>query len=86
MSFRTNDHAPIVCQGQPPGLAGSPRSKHGRPRVILATMADEQGVPTLFEWAGGAAAFERLTEVLYRRVAEDAIPAPVFGWGVPGKP
>jgi hemoglobin len=34
--------------------------------------------PTLFAWAGGAAALERLTEVFYRRVREDALLAPVF--------
>lgn len=34
--------------------------------------------PTLFEWAGGLAAFERLTSVFYERVASDALLAPVF--------
>jgi hemoglobin len=34
--------------------------------------------PTLFEWAGGAEALERLTEAFYRRVREDDLLAPVF--------
>lgn len=34
--------------------------------------------PTLYEWAGGADAFERLTQVFYTRVADDPILAPVF--------
>ena len=34
--------------------------------------------PTLFEWAGGMPAFERLTEVFYRHVHADAVLAPVF--------
>jgi len=35
-------------------------------------------VPSLFEWAGGMAAIERLTSVFYSRVQGDAILAPVF--------
>ena len=34
--------------------------------------------PTLFEWAGGAEAFDRLTEAFYARVREDELLAPVF--------
>jgi hemoglobin len=34
--------------------------------------------PTLFEWAGGMPAFERLTEVFYRHVHADPVLAPVF--------
>jgi hemoglobin len=36
------------------------------------------GEPTLYEWAGGAEAFQRLTDVFYRRVHTDPILAPVF--------
>jgi hemoglobin len=36
-------------------------------------------VPTVYEWAGGAEAFERLTEVFYRNhVLSDPILGPVF--------
>jgi hemoglobin len=35
-------------------------------------------VPTVYEWAGGAEAFETLTELFYRRVHEDELLAPVF--------
>jgi len=34
--------------------------------------------PTVYEWAGGAEAFLRLTEVFYDKVLEDPILAPVF--------
>jgi hemoglobin len=34
--------------------------------------------PTLYEWAGGAAAFERLTDLFYGRVRQDPVLAPVF--------
>jgi hemoglobin len=35
-------------------------------------------IPSLFEWAGGAAALERLTQVFYGRVPSDPLLAPVF--------
>ena len=34
--------------------------------------------PTLYEWAGGRPAFDRLTEAFYRRVRKDDILGPVF--------
>ena len=34
--------------------------------------------PTLFEWAGGQEALERLTEAFYSRVREDDLLAPLF--------
>jgi hemoglobin len=34
--------------------------------------------PTLYEWAGGMEAFERLTAAFYTRVREDELLAPVF--------
>ena len=34
--------------------------------------------PTLYEWAGGADAFERLTSVFYDKVLEDDVLEPVF--------
>jgi hemoglobin len=35
-------------------------------------------VPTVYEWAGGKAAFERLTDAFYDRVQADDLLAPVF--------
>lgn len=34
--------------------------------------------PTPYEWAGGAGAFERLTEVFYERVRADELIGPLF--------
>src|SRR6266571_2927879 len=34
--------------------------------------------PTLFEWAGGMSAIERLMDSFYRKVRQDAVLAPVF--------
>ena len=35
-------------------------------------------VPTLYEWAGGAAALERLTERFYAKVRADPVVGPLF--------
>ena len=37
-----------------------------------------EAVPTLYDWAGGGAAFERLTELFYAKVREDDLLEPVF--------
>ncbi len=39
---------------------------------------ERKSPPTLYEWAGGAAAIDRLTEVFYRHVHRDPVLAPVF--------
>jgi hemoglobin len=42
-------------------------------------MPTENTIPTLFEWAGGMPAFEKLTVVFYKKVLEDELLQPVFG-------
>ena len=42
--------------------------------------------PTLYEWAGGAEALERLTETFYAKVREDPILEPVFRRDGPRSP
>jgi hemoglobin len=37
-----------------------------------------ENVPTLYDWAGGAAALARLTEAFYQRVRDDDLLAPLF--------
>jgi hemoglobin len=39
-------------------------------------------VATLYEWAGGGEAFERLINAFYDRVEHDELIAPLFGGGV----
>jgi hemoglobin len=41
-------------------------------------VSDREETPTLYEWAGGAEAFERLTEAFYARVREDPLLGPLF--------
>ncbi len=38
----------------------------------------QEAVPSLYQWAGGLPAFERLTTVFYGRVPQDPLLAPVF--------
>ena len=42
--------------------------------------------PSLFEWAGGMPAFERLTAVFYGRVRKDPLLAPLFSHASPEHP
>ncbi|MEA2140715.1 MAG: hemoglobin, partial [Solirubrobacteraceae bacterium] len=39
-------------------------------------------VPSLYDWAGGEAAFVRLINAFYDRVEADALLSPLFGGGV----
>jgi hemoglobin len=41
-------------------------------------MKNESKIPSLFEWAGGMAAFEKLTDVFYKKVLQDELLKPVF--------
>jgi hemoglobin len=45
-------------------------------------MADGGDPPTLYEWAGGREAFERLIEAFYDRVERDELISPLFPGGV----
>lgn len=39
---------------------------------------NDKKIPSLYEWAGGMAAFEHLTEVFYARVPQEPLLAPLF--------
>ena len=41
-------------------------------------MNDKDNVPTLYEWAGGISAFERLTAISYRVVLKEPLLRPLF--------
>jgi hemoglobin len=45
-------------------------------------MAESDQPPTLYEWAGGREAFERLMNNFYDRVEEDELISPLFPGGV----
>ena len=44
----------------------------------MTSTTPAEPTPTLYEWAGGADALRRLTEVFYDRVHDDPVLAPVF--------
>lgn len=44
--------------------------------------AADAAVPTLYEWAGGSAAFVRMIDAFYDRVERDDLLAPLFPGGV----
>ncbi|KAB8183298.1 oxidoreductase [Nonomuraea phyllanthi] len=48
-------------------------------------MTDE-AVPTMYEWAGGDEALQRLTEVFYRTVVKDELIGPLFAHMAPDHP
>jgi hemoglobin len=41
-------------------------------------MSGDATIPSLYEWAGGSAAFERLTEAFYATVVDDELIGPLF--------
>ncbi|KAB2350942.1 group II truncated hemoglobin [Actinomadura rudentiformis] len=43
-------------------------------------------IPTLYDWAGGEEAFQRLTEAFYAKVREDELVGPLFAHMDPGHP
>jgi hemoglobin len=43
-------------------------------------------IPSLYEWAGGSEAFERLTEAFYTQVLKDDLIGPLFRGMDPGHP
>jgi hemoglobin len=45
-------------------------------------VADEEHIPTLFEWAGGEEAIEGLINAFYDRVEQDELLSPFFPGGV----
>lgn len=44
----------------------------------MSDHGDGEATPTLYEWAGGAESFERLTAAFYTRVAGDDLIGPLF--------
>lgn len=46
----------------------------------------ENAPPTLYDWAGGMPALERLTTRFYEHVAQDELLRPVFAHMGPGHP
>lgn len=50
--------------------------------MITLLHMNDADVPTLYAWAGGTAAFERLINAFYDRVEQDELLSPLFPGGV----
>jgi hemoglobin len=71
-SFRTGPHFPPFFAEVGEFVDGIEEMRHYAPVDIGSP------VPSLYEWAGGAAAFEKLFEAFYQRVPHDELLAPLF--------
>ncbi|WP_037683768.1 group II truncated hemoglobin [Streptomyces griseus] len=77
--FRTSELFPPFLAEIRPYVSDIEEMRHYRPTDVRGTGS---AVPTLYDWAGGAEAFSRLTEVFYGKVLKDDVLAPVFA-GLP---
>ncbi|MGS2648418.1 group II truncated hemoglobin [Streptosporangium sp. LJ11] len=77
--FRNSEHFTEFFAEIKPYVADIEEMRHYEP-VLNKTE------PTLFDWAGGATAFERLTETFYGHVREDEVIGPLFAHMDPDHP
>ncbi|RJL31698.1 group II truncated hemoglobin [Bailinhaonella thermotolerans] len=73
--FRRGEHFPAFFAEIKPYVTAIEEMRHYEPTGVRGTGG---AVPTLYAWAGGAEAFERLTEIFYRRVLADDLLEPLF--------
>lgn len=81
--FRKGEHFPAFFAAIKPYVEDIEEMRH-----YEATEVAGRGgaLPTLYEWAGGAEALDRLFTRFYQRVAEDGLLAPVFAGMDPHHP
>jgi len=73
--FRVGDLFPGFLAEIRPYVEAIDEMRHYEPTAVRGT---GQAVPSLYEWAGGTEAFERLTERFYEKVAVDDVVGPLF--------
>ncbi|NUS73856.1 MAG: antibiotic biosynthesis monooxygenase [Corynebacteriales bacterium] len=73
--FRKGPHFSEFLAAIGPYVTSIDEMRHYKPTKVVGKGG---AVPSLFEWAGGAQAFEELFTVFYKRVSDDDILAPVF--------
>jgi hemoglobin len=81
--FRGGEHFAAFFAEIRPYVAAIEEMRHYERTDVRGTGAS---VPSMYEWAGGAAAFERLTEAFYREVVKDDLLEPLFGHMDPDHP
>ncbi|MFI2759620.1 group II truncated hemoglobin [Streptomyces echinatus] len=77
--FRRSELFPPFLAEVRPYVERIEEMRHYRPTPVRGTGA---AVPTLYDWAGGGAAFSRLTSIFYDKVVKDDLLAPLFA-GLP---
>ncbi|GCD98074.1 group II truncated hemoglobin [Embleya hyalina] len=73
--FRKGPHFAAFFAAIRPYVAAIEEMRH---YAVTEVVGRGGSTPTLYEWAGGAPAFEKLFTTFYERVAKDEILAPVF--------
>ena len=73
--FRRSELFPPFFAEIRPYVENIEEMRHYRPTGV---QGGGGAVPTLYDWAGGAEAFSRLTEVFYDKVLKDDLLAPLF--------
>ncbi|MYW64772.1 antibiotic biosynthesis monooxygenase [Streptomyces sp. SID8379] len=73
--FRTSDLFPEFLAEIRPYVGDIDEMRHYKPTSVRGRGSAE---PTLYEWAGGAEAFARLTSVFYAHVVKDDLLGPLF--------
>ncbi|WP_131741849.1 group II truncated hemoglobin [Actinomadura roseirufa] len=81
--FRGGEHFPAFLAAIKPYAQRIEEMRHYEPTPVRGTGSS---VPTLYDWAGGADAFERLTEIFYAHVLKDDLIGPLFAHMDPGHP
>ncbi|GLY04579.1 MULTISPECIES: antibiotic biosynthesis monooxygenase [Actinoplanes] len=81
--FRTGDLFPGFLAEIGPHVGAIKEMRHYEPTVVRGSGG---AVPTLYDWAGGADAFERLTSRFYEKVGADDVIGPLFAHMDPGHP
>ncbi|WP_372348892.1 group II truncated hemoglobin [Streptomyces sp. KL116D] len=73
--FRKSDLFPGFLAEIRPYVGDIDEMRHYKPTTVRGRGSSE---PTLYEWAGGAEAFARLTSVFYDKVVKDDLLGPLF--------
>ncbi len=81
--FRRSELFPPFLAEIGPYVEHIEEMRHYRPTPVRG---DGSAVPTPYDWAGGAEAFSRLTEVFYDKVLKDDLLAPLFAGLAPSTP
>jgi hemoglobin len=81
--FRGGEHFPAFFAAIRPYVAAIEEMRHYERTSVHGQGAS---VPSLYEWAGGIDALNRLTDVFYREVLKDDLIGPLFAGMDPGHP